>query len=769
MGVLLVEEEIVIDTGEESIFTRVARVLLYIFVIFFPLWFLPITTIPVESNKLFLGVLFLGVAFVFALVGSIREGNISIVMPRIYMISGGLILFMMISAIFSESTIRSFWGLGFEAHTVLGMAITLFGLWVIPLVIRRRVQVLALLSIMTLSLSVVGILFFITSVLGAPLFNYERGFTLGGLWRITGGLFALGAVVTLPFLSKNRPWAIVMHGFFLLAAIFSNTWEAWIGLLIAALMYVIFLVSQRNIRSAPFFGALFACLIAIGSFFVHDALVQSFTFLGRPSEPVITFGTSIDVARQALFENPVFGSGPNTYALTWDQFKGSAINVSEFWRIRFSTASSSALTLMTEIGLGGVALFLLLMVQILRYGLRTLYESSMVTRSIFFGSVTLITFWFVMPVTITISVLTFLFIGLFSVSLAHDGVVPIQNIPVGFSGRVRFATLLGVFVLIIGIGGLLYGSINQYTSHIAYANGLREFLDGNAPEAQMEIRRALGHYEYDIYARTLAEISLSRIENEVGDSSRSRDERAVLFVPLFNTGVESAQSAITISPRDARNHQILARVYEEGLGTSRSFADRAYVSYQNAQVLSPYNPELLLDEARVRITVAELLLEDGEGSGTANAIDTEQREAIRLLERAIQLKPDYTEAHFALAQLYSIRGEIAEAIRRAESTATLLPNDIEVLLQLGILYYQEDSFDSAERVFENIIQLVPNHANAHYFLGSVREQRGDLDGAFEAYRIVESLNPNNAVIAEAIRRVVSGSSVDDIDIEPISE
>jgi predicted O-linked N-acetylglucosamine transferase (SPINDLY family) len=82
------------------------------------------------------------------------------------------------------------------------------------------------------------------------------------------------------------------------------------------------------------------------------------------------------------------------------------------------------------------------------------------------------------------------------------------------------------------------------------------------------------------------------------------------------------------------------------------------------------------------------------------------------LRQAIQLKPDFAEAHYNLGNILYSRG---------------LP-------------------DAAEDQFRQVIRLQPTHAKAHANLGSVLKDQGRLDETLAAYRHALSLRPDNAPV-----------------------
>ena len=76
-----------------------------------------------------------------------------------------------------------------------------------------------------------------------------------------------------------------------------------------------------------------------------------------------------------------------------------------------------------------------------------------------------------------------------------------------------------------------------------------------------------------------------------------------------------------------------------------------------------------------------------------NAIDLyksdEIEKSIEYFTKALELRPDFYEAHYNLAQILMSLNRYDEAIKSLEIIAKLTPNDTENLYNLGKLYYKK--------------------------------------------------------------------------------
>ena len=83
--------------------------------------------------------------------------------------------------------------------------------------------------------------------------------------------------------------------------------------------------------------------------------------LGLPAEVSPSASHSWTIAKQVLQDHPLFGSGPGTWIYDYSQYRSPAVNLSQFWTIRFERGLSTFFTLFATVGLVGIVLWLLLL------------------------------------------------------------------------------------------------------------------------------------------------------------------------------------------------------------------------------------------------------------------------------------------------------------------------------------------------------------------------------------------------------------------------
>lgn len=82
------------------------------------------------------------------------------------------------------------------------------------------------------------------------------------------------------------------------------------------------------------------------------------------------------------------------------------------------------------------------------------------------------------------------------------------------------------------------------------------------------------------------------------------------------------------------------------------------------------------------------------------------------LAQAIQLNPEYWEAHLALGKAYGLQGNFQASIQHLEEVLRLVPGQIESQINLAISYMNLSNFQKAAELLQPILQAQPDHPQA---------------------------------------------------------
>jgi Flp pilus assembly protein TadD len=139
----------------------------------------------------------------------------------------------------------------------------------------------------------------------------------------------------------------------------------------------------------------------------------------------------------------------------------------------------------------------------------------------------------------------------------------------------------------------------------------------------------------------------------------------------------------------------------------------------------------------------------------------EPERAIDRLKKAIQIHPEYVEAHNNLGFVLWHEKRLSEAITEFETAVALDPSWPTALVNLALAYYAKGDLDKAHAIAEQAVKVDPDSARAHYAAGVIllesngqngealehlREASGDYPKAqlMEAYLMLRLNRPEKA-------------------------
>lgn len=112
-------------------------------------------------------------------------------------------------------------------------------------------------------------------------------------------------------------------------------------------------------------------------------------------------------------------------------------------------------------------------------------------------------------------------------------------------------------------------------------------------------------------------------------------------------------------------------------------------------------------------------------------------------EQAIEIEPDFAEAHNALADIHALRGSQDEMIRELEKAIEIQPDYAEANSKLAGVHLSQGKVDEAIAQCQKVLEIRPGLAMAHFVLGGAYLQKGMLDEAIREYRTVIKIIPDD--------------------------
>lgn len=123
----------------------------------------------------------------------------------------------------------------------------------------------------------------------------------------------------------------------------------------------------------------------------------------------------------------------------------------------------------------------------------------------------------------------------------------------------------------------------------------------------------------------------------------------------------------------------------------------------------------------------------------------ERDEAIRHLDEAVRVRPDFALALSDLGRLHFLNGEVERAVSLFDRAIAASPALPQAHHNLGTVRLAQRNWQEAEALFRRAIEEWPEFAEAHYGLGEALEARGESEDALQHYRRAASVKPDFAL------------------------
>ena len=126
--------------------------------------------------------------------------------------------------------------------------------------------------------------------------------------------------------------------------------------------------------------------------------------------------------------------------------------------------------------------------------------------------------------------------------------------------------------------------------------------------------------------------------------------------------------------------------------------------------------------------------------------------AIENFQRAVNLKPDYAEAHYNLGVVLQKNGEDEEAYKSYEKAIAIKQAYPQAHNNIGMINLKKRNLNEAVKSFEWAVAYNPNYVEAHNNLGATFQELMQFQKAMYQYEKALSINPK---FAQALNNLVA--------------
>lgn len=453
---------------------------------------------------------------------------------------------------------------------------------------------------------------------------------------------------------------------------FSPLGGNWTGMIIMTSLLPLgidYVIKEREMALKAFWGVSLALILFGGMISIFGILPGKPTELKLPS-----FSTSWVVAVDSLKIKPLLGMGPGNYITAFNRFRPIEYNQTELWKMRFTSARSFYLTVITETGLVGMAGVILII-----YSAGKLIKGRIKEKEAAAWPLVILAGWMIMfPSNIVLITFLFVLLALNSeVSKLDLGALSAYPTAEGGQGKLanRFAEKLPIIVVslpvLIGFVLVGYYGIRLSTAEYKYKKSLDAVAanDGGAAYSLLQGAIAISPY-VDRYHISYAQINLA-LANSIASNKEITDQDRATIAQLIQQAIREGKNAVALNPQRAANWEVLARIYQTVIPLAENADAFAVQTFGQAVTLDPINPDL-------RIALGGIYFARGNYDN-----------AIRVFELAAMAKPDHANAHYNLAFAYKEKGEIETAIN-------------EMALVLSLVDRTSQDYVTAKQVLEDL-------------------------------------------------------------------
>ncbi len=536
--------------------------------------------------------------------------------------------------------------------------------------------------------------------------------------------------------------------------VLTDFWVAWVALLFGTAL-LLALGKVRGLKvSHPAKFAVPAVLVVVSALLLWQPTPLK---LNLPAEVSPSASASWNIAKQALRDQPVQGTGPGTWIYSYAKYRDRMVNASPFWNVRFDRSFSQFLTLLASVGIVGTGLWLLLLVSVVILSVGHLRKEK--NDDVWYATATVFTGW---------ATLTFLgFFYNYGMAMMFTWWFLLGILAALAGGQAwrwgsrdskyAFEILTTKFVLCAVAGMVvLWLSGQRFMADVAFTQGVNAFRAGQPIEKIIPmIERAMKLNPLaDIYFRNLSQAHLIKAANLI--QSNPTQEQAATIQTEIKTAVDIGISATTLNAANVDNFSNLAMLYQSIASFTRGADEFAINFYNKAIALEPANPVFIGEVGKLyllRSDAYRTALDDKDPAKRAEAqknLDENLKTAGEVLGRAIDIKPDYLPARYYLGVVYERQNKLKDAITQLATVLQQNKQDVGVGFELSILLYRDNQKQSALSLMEEVVRLDATNVNAKWYLSAMYEEAGRLDEALVQLRDLAKQFPDNTAVQQRL-------------------
>ncbi len=126
-------------------------------------------------------------------------------------------------------------------------------------------------------------------------------------------------------------------------------------------------------------------------------------------------------------------------------------------------------------------------------------------------------------------------------------------------------------------------------------------------------------------------------------------------------------------------------------------------------------------------------------------------DAQRCYRKAIELDPEFPDAHYRLGTAYQAQHKLLDAITEYRAAMRVKSNYLFAYYSLAAVYQEQQKNEDAIWLYHEILRMDPKQYQAHNNLGIIFEGKGQYEQALKEYARAAALNPHDPTVENNLK------------------
>lgn len=571
---------------------------------------------------------------------------------------------------------------------------------------------------------------------------------------------------------------------YILIAVYA--FSPWFSVLVGVSFFLIYVLAQV-VRLGDRFNWMPMALFVLVLIFLMIGN-QGNAFISKKTtilpEVALDQASSWIIAKDALKERLIVGSGPATYGYDFSLYKPDSLNQGLQSSFRFYQGGNLFLEMLTTVGVVGGFFFLIFFLIFLGVGFvglsREKERNKMFSLGIWASALVFVVAIFQMPIEGPVFIYGMLILFLAIPVLLEESGQGDESIRLSLKASPKFALALAFIFMVVSAGvAFLFAFVGKaFLADVRAGQASRLASAEVTSDALSSMARSLSLLPYEgRYYAVLGQMYMSLVNKE---AAKPEDERNLDMIKstVERSVIPLVDEATKRMPNDVLVYEVSGQVYENVsllAGSDPDVLARTSEVYHRALDLEPKNPNFYVKLGLIDRVLAN---RDDKKSVRADLLN----EAKSYFDTALDKKSDFIAGYLNRGLTEEALGDIDGAVKDLKTALSIGPSSDASFHLARILQVRgtEDDLNQAEKVSLDAVKRDESNVNILINLGFIYEKEKKSDKAIETYEKLldifkdDTYAETRTQINVLIDNVKSGKgnlakSASDISTEPASK